>query len=255
MCSREKQVQSKYLLIYNKVTSSHRDMSSVLILHTQWLVASQTEPLGGTKAYLVSQRPLLCFAANRQSAESQRAMRKWLYCNPLCWLQARTKSHLLLIKILFCQVRQTPLWKTANKMIQIKSFKSKPLQDQCSPSGFEANTGSQSGLPGTETNDPWCWKSVTPRQSVNVQVVYYLASRSRAVLYLKSDPCPGQPLWLHLSALMSPKASIFHSRYLWATFDIKCLSLIKVILPPAFDMCNLQICSFHDKYHERWLFA
>ena len=36
-------------------------------------------------------------------------------------------------KVLFCQVRQTPLWKTANKMIQIKSFKSKPLQDQCSP--------------------------------------------------------------------------------------------------------------------------
>ena len=142
------------------------------------------------------------------------------------------------------------------KMIQIKSFKSKPLQDQCSPSGFEANTGSQSGLPGTETNDPWCWKSVTPRQSVNVQVVHYLASssRSRAVLYSKSDPCPGQPLWLHLSALMSPKASIFHSRYLWATFDIKCLSLIKLILPPAFEMRNLQICSFHE-YHGRWPFC
>ena len=160
-------------------------------------------------------------------------------------------------KVLFCQVRQTPLWKTANKMIQIKSFKSKPLQDQCSPSGFEANTGSQSGLPGTETNDPWYWKSVTPRQSVNVHVVYYLASssRSRAVLYLKSDPYPGQPLWLHLSALMSPKASIFHSRYLWATFDIKCLSLIKVISQAPFEMCNLQICPFHDKYHERCPFA
>ena len=142
------------------------------------------------------------------------------------------------------------------KMIQIKSFKSKPLQDQCSPSGFEANTGSQSGLPGTETNDPWYWKSVTPRQSVNVHVVHYLASssRSRAVLYSKSDPCPGQPLWLHLSALMSPKASIFHSRYLWATFDIKCLSLIKVILQAPFEMCNLQICPFHDKYHGRWPF-
>ena len=91
-----------------------------------------------------------------------------------CKHTARTESHLLLIKILFCQVRQTPLWKTTNKMIQIKSFKSKPLQDQCSPSGFEANTGSQSGLPGTETNDPWCWKYVTPRQSVNVQCTLYM---------------------------------------------------------------------------------
>ena len=87
--------------------------------------------------------------------------------------------------------------------------------------------------------------------------MYYLASssRSRAVLYLKSDPCPGQPLWLHLSALMSPKASIFHSRYLWATFDIKCLSLIKVISQAPFEMCNLQICPFHDKYHESWPFC